>query len=66
MDFLQTINEIFGLLGDGFKNLISFLKSIPDLFFQFYNYIPNPINTLIFAFIPLIVLVIFYKFVRGY
>ncbi len=66
MDFLNTINDIFGLIADGFSNLIAFVKSIPDLFYQFYQFLPSPFNSILLAFIPIIVLVIFYKFVRGY
>lgn len=66
LNFIDTMTELFGLLGDGFKNLINFIKSIPDLFYSLYTILPNPINNIVLAFIPLIILIIFYKFVRGY
>lgn len=66
LNFIDTMTDLFNLLGDGFKNLINFVKSIPDLFYSFYVFLPSPINNIVFAFIPLLLLVIFYKFVRGY
>lgn len=66
MGFIDTMTNLFGLLGNGFTNLINFIKDIPSLFHDFYTFIPSPFNTIVFAFIPLFILVVFYKFVRGY
>lgn len=66
MNFIDTMTNLFGLLADGFTNLINFIKDIPSLFHDFYTFLPSPLNTIVFAFIPLFILCIFYKFVRGY
>lgn len=66
MGFIETMNNLFGLLANGFTNLINFIKDIPSLFNHFYNFLPSPLNTIVVAFIPLFILCIFYKFVRGY
>lgn len=66
MDFIDFMGDLISLIVDGIGNLLGFIKSIPNLFYDFYTFIPSPFNTIVLVFIPLLVLAVFYKFVRGY
>lgn len=60
----DLIVPIIDFIGNGIKNLVDFIINIPSLYNSLIKVIPDPLYTVLFSFIGLLIVIIVIKVVK--
>lgn len=63
VDFITAIADIISFVANGISNFVDFIISIPNLIYNLLSLLPNPLATVVYAFIGYLITVIFIKVV---
>lgn len=60
----DKIEPLYEFLNNGLKQLMGFMIKLPQIFYKFFNIIPEPLYSVIISFAVLLIVVIFFKAVK--
>lgn len=60
----DKIEPLYNFLNNGLKQLTGFLIKLPQIFYNFFDIIPEPLFSVIISFAGLLIIVILFKAVK--